>query len=98
VSRRYHRGNASVTIEIISDSPIIATVAAFMNGILTMAGTELVMIDGHKTNYRKNENSYTTLVADKAMITVKGSGGVADEDLRAYVKAIHFAQIEKLVK
>ena len=98
VSRNYRKDGESVNIEIVTDSPIIASMSGLLNGLITLDGAKLVVMDGRKVSYNKNENSYMTMIRDKALVTVKGQGKVPEDELKAYVKAIKFAEIEKLLK
>jgi hypothetical protein len=54
-----------------------------------------LVIDGRKVMYDKNESSYMATVANKVMIAVKGTGA-DDAALRDYLKAIKYAEIEKM--
>lgn len=95
VSRTYQKGDLSVEISLIVDSPVMQSVGGLLNsGIFNGDDSKLVVIDGRKTTYAKSEHSYTT-VAGKALITVKGET-VDDATLRSYLKAINFAEIEKM--
>ena len=98
VSRNYRKDSETVNIEIVTDSPIIASMSGLLNGLITLDGAKLIVMDGHKVTYNKNENSYMTMIGDKALVTVKGQGKVPEDELKTYVKAIKFAEIEKLLK
>lgn len=96
VSRRYRKDGASVNIEIIADSPIVASVSGVIK-MLTAVGAETMTVAGHTVVYRKEDHSMMAIVADKALITVKGSSA-SEDDLKSYFKAINIAEIEKLLK
>jgi hypothetical protein len=96
VSRRYRHDRADVTIEIVADSPIVTSVAGVIK-MLTVIGGETRVVDGHTAVYRKDDHSLMAIIADKALITVKGQNATED-DLKAYFKAIKLAAVEALLK
>jgi len=96
VSRKYHRSNDTVEITLMTGSPILQGIGAFLGGgMMTSSDTKLSIIDGRKMTYTKSENSYQTLVANKTLVKIEGGKGVDDVTLRNYLKAIKFQQIEK---
>ena len=99
VSRKYRKGDDSVEISLVAGSPILSGIGALLaGGMVTSSDTKLAIIDGRKMTYTKSENSYQTMVSGKALVKVEGSKGVNDATLRAYVGAIKFSQIEKVVQ
>jgi hypothetical protein len=99
VSRIYRDdGGASITVTIVSDSPLIAAMGGVLNGLITTEDSKLLVIGGRKATYNKPDDSIMTMVADKAMVTVKGAGGARDDDLKAYFKAIRFEDIDKMAR
>jgi hypothetical protein len=96
VSRRYRKDGTSVTIELIADSPIVTSVAGMFKMFAAM-GAETFVVGNQTAVYRKDDHSVTAIVADKALVTVKGQNA-AEDDLKAYFKSIKLAEIEKLVK
>ncbi len=94
VSRQYKKGGQSVEISFVADAPMVQGLASLMgSGIMSGGDNRLVVLDGRKFTYAKSDNSYTTMVG-KVLVSVKGHG-VEDTDLRAWLKQIHFADIEK---
>jgi hypothetical protein len=94
VSRTYRAAGQSVDISFIADSPIMAGIGTLLNsGLMTGGDAKLLIVDGRKVTFNKNDNSYVT-VAGKVLVTVKGHG-VDDATLRSYWKAIKFADLEK---
>jgi hypothetical protein len=84
-SRVYRRGADSVEISIITSSPLILQgIGPFLaSGLISGDETKLVIINGQKVTYAKGDNAYNMMIADKALIRVKGSRGVDDETLRS---------------
>jgi hypothetical protein len=96
VSRNYRRDSDNVEITLVTDSPLLQGMGAlFSGGMVTGSDMKLLVIDGRKTTFTKSENSYQTMVSNKALVKVTGSKGVDDATLRAYLTAIKFQQIEK---
>jgi hypothetical protein len=94
VSRTYRKADQSIDIAFIADSPMMQGLGSLMSsGLVTGSDVKLLIIDGRKVTYTKSENSYTTMVG-KVLVSVKGQG-VDDAPLRAYLKAIKFADLEK---
>jgi hypothetical protein len=100
VSRVYRKAGDTITISIIADSPIVATIAAFLaNSVVGLIGnSEIAVINGRRALYSKDENSFQTLVGDKVLVKVEGSHGIDDPVLREWFQAIDYAQLEKLAK
>ena len=99
-SRVYRRGMDTVEIAIITSSPLILQgLAPFLAGGLISGGeTKLVIINGHKVTYVKGDNALNMMVADKALVRVKGSSGVDDDTLRNYLHTVRISEIEKAAK
>ena len=100
VTRTYTKGGASVEISLVTDSPMMAMMTGMMSGMGGAmmggdTGMKQLVIDGRKVMYDKNESSYMTTVANKVMITLKGTNA-DDQALRDYLKAIKYAEIEKM--
>jgi hypothetical protein len=96
VSRNYRKDSDNVEITLVTDSPLLQGMGAlFSGGMVTGSDMKLLVIDGRKTTFTRSENSYQTMVSNKALVKVTGSKGVDDATLRAYLTAIKFQQIEK---
>jgi hypothetical protein len=94
VSRTYRKADQSIDIAFIADSPMMQGLGSLISsGMVTGSDVKLLIIDGHKVTYAKSENSYTT-VAGKVLVSVKGQGA-DDAALRAYLRAVKFADLEK---
>jgi hypothetical protein len=99
VSRKFHRNNESVEITMLTGSPILQGIGALMGGgMVTSSDAKLSIVNGRKMTYTKSENSYQTLVGNKALVKIEGSKGVDETTLRAYIAAIKFSQIEKSIR
>jgi hypothetical protein len=94
VSRTYRKADQSIQVAFIADSPMMQGLGSLMSsGIVTGSDIKLLIIDGRKVTYSRIDNSYSTMVG-KVLVSVKGPG-VDDASLRAYLKEIKFAELEK---
>jgi hypothetical protein len=99
-SRVYRRGADSVEISIVTSSPLILQgIGPFLaSGLIFGDETRLVIIDGQKVTYAKGDNTYNMMIADKALIRIKGSRGVNEETLRSYVRGVKIPEIGKAAR
>ena len=93
--RDYSKGNETVKISLLSDSPMIQGMAMMFSGAMAGPDNKLVVIDGRRMMYSKSDNAYQTIVANKVLVKIEGSQGVDDQTLRTFLKAVKFAEIEK---
>jgi hypothetical protein len=98
VSRKYRKPGERVTVTIMADSPIVQTLAGLMSSSIgsLLAGAQVLVIDGRRVLYNKQENSYQTLVDNRVLVKVEGTKN--DAALRQYLSAVNFDQIDKLAK
>lgn len=100
VSRTYARKPSTVTIDIVSDSPVMQSLIMMLNNpvIAGAGGAKLESFGIHKGIVQYNETSRSgdinIVVEDKFMVTVKGLQ-VDREDLVAYAQAVHYAKFAK---
>jgi hypothetical protein len=93
--RDYTKGEETVEISLLSDSPMIQGMAMMFSGAMSGPDNKLVVIDGRRMMYSKSDNAYQTIVANKVLVKIEGSQGVDDPTLRTFLKAVKFAEIEK---
>ncbi len=93
--RDYTKGDETVEISLLSDSPMIQGMAMMFSGAMSGPDNKLVVIDGRRMMYSKGDNAYQTIVANKVLVKIEGSQGVDDQTLRTFLKAVKFAEIEK---
>jgi hypothetical protein len=100
VSREYTRGTSSVSMEVVSDSPVLQSVMMMLNNPMFAgaAGGTLMTIKGQRAivNYDEKGRSgeINIVVANRFMVTVKGSQ-VDQKTLVEYAEAIDFVQLAK---
>ena len=99
LSRHYAKGSDTVDISVLADSPLVQTMGAVFNNPLFAAITgQVVVIDGRRFTYLESENALVTIAADKALVRVQGSRGLAQPALRPFASALDFPAIEKAVR
>jgi len=100
VSRKYTRKSSVITIEIVSDSPVMQSlIMMFNNPMLAGAGGgKLVTIKGQRAIVQYDEadrdGEINTVVAGRFMVTVNGEQ-VDRDDIMAYAQAIDFDALMK---
>ncbi len=98
VSRDYHRGPAKVSVEIVSDSPVLQSVMMMLNNPMFAGagGGKLQTINGQRAIVKYDANGkngeINIVAAGKFMITVKGQK-VSREDLVAYAAAVDYKRL-----
>ncbi len=97
-SRKYRKGDDTVTVSILADSPMLQALSAFASsGIAAMAGGRTTIVNGRRTIYMKDEGSFSTIVSDRILVRVEGRG-LPEATLKQFLTAIDFAAVEKAAK
>ncbi len=100
VSRDYKRGTSSLSVEIVSDSPVLQSVLMMVNNpvFAGAGGGKLETLKGQRAILKfdsgKKSGDLYVVVDGRFVITIKGRQ-VAREDLIAYGEAINYALLEK---
>jgi hypothetical protein len=95
-TRKYHRGNDTVTVSILTDSPLLQVMSSLAaSGITGMGGMQTRIVNGRRTIYAKDDGSFTAIVADRIMVRVEGRGQPEDT-LKQFLTAVDFAAVEKV--
>ncbi len=100
VSRDYFRGDSKVSIEIVSDSPVLQSVMMMLNNPMFAgaSGGTLKMIKDQRAIIKYDgaaaDGEINIVVANRFMVTVKGQH-VKEADLLAYAEAIDFVALAK---
>jgi len=100
VSRDYKRGASSLSVEIVSDSPVLQSVLMMVNNPMFAGagGGKLETLKGQRAILKfdsgKKSGELYVVVDGRFVITIKGRQ-VAREDLIAYGEAINYAFLEK---
>jgi hypothetical protein len=100
VSRTYERKPSTVTIDIVSDSPVMQSLIMMLNNpvIAGAGGAKLESFGIHKgiVQYKEASRSgdVNIVIDDKFMVTVKGQQ-VEREELIAYAQAVQYSKLAK---
>ncbi|MFI0399203.1 MAG: hypothetical protein ACH34X_08990 [Thiolinea sp.] len=99
VDRRYTKGDSSINIQLVTDSPMLqGMMSLFANPLFaTSSGGKLEKVAGQKviSTYDATSQSgeYQFAIANKYMVTIKGNKVSAD-DMKAYAEGIDFKKME----
>ena len=97
-SRKYHKGDESVTVSILADSPMMQALSAFASsGIAAMAGARTQIVNGRRTIYMKEEGSFSVIAGDRIIVRIEGRG-LPEATLRQFLTAVDFTAVEKAGK
>jgi hypothetical protein len=95
-TRKYHKGNDTVTLSILTDSPLLQAMSALASaGMAGIGGMQTRIVNGRRTIYMKDEGSFTSIVADRIIVRVEGRGQT-EETLKQFLTAVDFAAVEKV--
>lgn len=100
VSREYKKGASTVSVEIVSDSPVLQSVLMMINNPMFAGagGGKLETLKGQRAifkyeNSRKGGELYV-VVASRFVVTIKGRQ-VAKEEMLAFAEMIDYRVLEK---
>ncbi|HBI14515.1 MAG TPA: hypothetical protein DDY20_03195 [Desulfobulbaceae bacterium] len=100
VSRSYSKPPSSLSIDIVSDSPLLQSLVMMLNNPMFVgaSGGKLEAVKGQRAIVKFNEGTRSgdlnIVVDNRFMITVKGQK-IAREDLLAYAGQIDFTELAK---
>lgn len=100
VSRDYRKAGANVSVEIVSDSPVLQSVLMMVNNPMFAGagGVKLETLKGQRAVIKydtgKKSGEVYVVVASRFVVTIKGRPA-AREDLIAYAEAIDYRALEK---
>ena len=100
VSRDYAKGASVLSVEIVSDSPVLQSVLMMINNpvFAGAGGGKLETLKGHRAMIRydssKKSGEIYIVIASRFVVTIKGRQ-VSREDLFAYAEAMDYRVLEK---
>lgn len=100
VSRDYKRGASSISVEIVSDSPVLQSVLMMINNPMFAGagGGKLETLKGQrailKFDSNKKSGDMYVVVDSRFVVTIKGRQ-ITRDDLILYGKAIDYASLEQ---
>lgn len=99
ISRVYKKDKSTVTISVVTDSPLMQSIGMMISNPMFSSGGKLQRINREKAMIKynnKQRSGEVTLVVDKRfMISVKGRE-VTEEELVEYTKAIDFKKLKAM--
>lgn len=98
--RQYSKGDSSVTVKLITDSPIMQGVLMMMgNPMFANAdGGKLERIKGQKAIFKNKDGSGSVNIVVNGVLLVQIEGSdVSDKDLRTFAEAIDYGKIASLL-
>lgn len=95
--RRYTKGDASVTVKLVTDSPMMSAVMMMMNNPMFLNSGEngkLERIKGQKALVKHNaeEGEINIAVAGTLLVTIEGDGVTAAE-MKSFAETIDYAKL-----
>jgi hypothetical protein len=100
VSRDYTKGSSAVSVEIVSDSPVLQSVLVMINNPMFAGagGGKLEMVKGQRAiiKYENNKKSgeMYIVVGSRFVVTIKGRQ-VTREDMLAFAEIMDYRVLEK---
>jgi hypothetical protein len=97
-SRKYHKGNAEVSVSILADSPLLQAMSALASsGLAAMTGVRTEIVNGHRTLYMQQDGALTSFIGDRILVRVEGKDQ-PEATLKQFLSAVDFAAVEKVGK
>jgi hypothetical protein len=94
-TRKYTRGNETVTVSILADSPMLQAMSALAgSGLAGIGGMQTRIVNGRRTIFVKDDASYTMIVADHILLRVEGRGQT-EETLKQFLTGVDLAALER---
>lgn len=100
VSRTYSKPPSSLSIDIVSDSPLLQSLVMMLNNPMFVgaSGGKLEAVKGQRAIVKYNETTASgdlnIVVDNRFMVTVKGQK-IARQDLLAFAGLVNFAELAK---
>ncbi len=98
--RHYTKGDSSITVKLITDSPVMQGVMMMMGNPLfaNSDGGKLERIKGQKAIFKNKDGngSVNVVVNGTLLVQIEGSQ-VTDKDLHAFAEAIDYAKIASML-
>lgn len=92
--RKYTKGDVEVDLQIVGDSPLLATWMPMLANPAMAAAMGKVTKVGKYRALQSNDGQVILVVNNRFLVTVDGSGSI--DDKMAYASAIDFAGLEAL--
>lgn len=101
VSRTYRKEESSISISVVSDSPLLSSIMMMFNNPMFLGGNKLVTVNGERAVEIQGSDGVPEelqfVIDNRILITVNGYQCTRDE-LYAYAKAIGFSTLKGFLK
>ncbi len=99
-SRSYTKDEASIDIQILTDSPMLSSLSMLLNNpmLLSSSGQKLIRVEGNKgaLDWDGDSGDLNVVVNGVVLVSLNASSCTKDE-LMAYAEAVDYALIKKLI-
>lgn len=99
-SRNYTKDDSSIDVNIVSDSPMIQSLAMMLNNPMMMSGSgqKLIRVQGNKAalEWEGSSGSINVLIMGSVLVTVEGYE-VTEDDLVQYAEAVNYDLIKEIM-
>ncbi len=99
-SRSYNKDQSNVDVNIVTDSPMLQSLAMMLNNpmILSSSGQKLIRVAGNKAALDWNDDSGTinVVVLGSVLVTIDGSN-LTEDELMAYAEAVNYKLIKEIM-
>jgi hypothetical protein len=97
-TRKYHKGNDTVTISILTDSPLMQAMSMLTStGLAGIGGMKTQIVNGRRSIFMKDDGAYMTVVGDRTLVRVEGKSQ-SEDTLKQFLTAVDFTAVEKAGK
>ncbi len=99
--RQYSKGSSSITVEIITDSPVMQSMMMMFSNPMfaTSDGGKLEKIGRQKAivkfDPKRQEGDIKIVVAHQFLVSIEGQN-VSEEDLKSYAQAVDYKKLQSL--
>lgn len=99
-SRSYEKNSSRVDINIVTDSPMLQSLAMLLNNpmLLSSSGQKLIRVQGNKAALEWDDDggSINVVILGSVLVTINGSDLTKDE-LMAYAEAVDYGLIKEMM-
>ena len=99
-SRNYGKGEAEISVQIVTDSPMLQAISTMLNNpmLLSGSGQKLVRIKGNKAamEWEDDHGTINVVAAGNVLVTVEGRQ-CRQEDLTAYAEAVDYDLLKRIM-
>jgi len=96
----YTKDDSSIDVNIVSDSPMIQSLAMMLNNPMMMSGSgqKLIRVQGNKAalEWEGSGGSINVLIMGSVLVTVEGYE-VTEDDLVQYAEAVNYDLIKEIM-